>query len=230
MIQGSVEKIRVKRQESCTSCHGTGTKNQMKAPKCTVCNGNGVQETVQRSPFGLMKSVHQCTKCHGTGEIIADPCGSCRGKKVQTVSVDLSITIPAGVDDDTVLKIRGEGNLDKNGNRGDLIIHVKVIKDSRFDRLGSDIHSSYDIDYFDAILGTTIKVETVDGKHDVVVPSGIQPGQKLRIKSKGIPKLGGGVRGDHVVTIQITIPKAVSDKEKEYLQQIASLEKVRFGS
>lgn len=223
-VFGGQQRVKVKRTETCNSCMGSGAKPGSKARKCSACQGHGMVNNVQRTPFGMMQQVEACSACAGSGEQMDDPCASCRGKGALSEMQEVTIKVPAGIEDGTTLRIRDGGSAGKRGgSRGDLFVTVSVLADPRFKRDGADIHSEVEVSYVDAILGTAAQADTVDGVTEVKIPGGSQPGQQLRLKGKGAPKLGGSGRGDAFITIKVKIPGAVAGKEKELLQQIAQL-------
>ena len=132
--------------------------------------------------------------------------------------------VPAGIEAGTSLRVRDAGNAGRRGGpRGDLFVQVQIKRDARFKREGNDIYTDEEITYTDAILGVSIKAETVDGKIDVSIPTGTQPEQKLRLRGKGVTKLGTDTRGDQFITVKVKIPTSVSGKEKELIESIRDL-------
>eukprot|EP01039_Chlorochromonas_danica_P002452 gene2452-2687_t len=229
-IFGGQERIKVRRLEECGTCTGSGIKPGAKARTCSVCQGQGVVNNMQRTPFGVFQNVQTCPNCRGSGEEVDEYCPTCRGKGSVSDTKEVVVKIPAGIDDGATLRVRDAGNSGKRGGpRGDLFVQISVKRDPKFKRDGLDIFSEEEISYADAILGTTIKADTVDGKLEVRIPSGTQPEQKLKLKNKGAPKLGTDFRGDAYITVKVKIPTNVSGKEKELVEQIADLQKKRSG-
>lgn len=224
-IFGGQEKIRVRRMEGCTTCTGTGVKPGAKVRQCSSCNGKGVVNNMQRTPFGVFQNVVTCPSCKGNGQQVDEYCPKCNGKGLNSETQEVVVRIPAGLPPGTSLRVRGAGNDGRRGGpRGDLFVVVNVKRDEKFERDGLDILTNEEITYADAILGATIKVDTVDGKLDVKVPPGTQPDQKLRLRNKGVPKLGTeDFRGDQYITIKVKIPQLVSGKEKALVEEIATL-------
>lgn len=223
-VFGGQEKIRVRRLEECNTCTGSGVKPGAKVKTCSTCGGNGVVNNMQRTPFGVFNNAVACPNCRGSGQEIEEFCPTCRGKGATSETKEVVVRIPAGIESGTSLRVRDAGNSGKRGGpRGDLFVQLSVKRDAKFKRDGTEIYSEEEISYYDAILGTTIKADTVDGKLDVKIPSGTQPEQKLRLRGKGAPKLGNAdVRGDAFITVKVKIPSNVSGKEKELIEQIAS--------
>lgn len=230
-VFGGQEKIRVRRMEECTTCTGTGVKPGAKVSTCQTCGGQGVVNNMQRTPFGVFNNVQTCPNCRGTGQQIDEYCPKCGGKGANVESKEVVIRVPAGIESGSSLRVRDAGNAGKRGGpRGDLFVQVSVKRDPRFKRDGVDVYTEEEISYTEAILGTTVKAETLDGKMDVKIPVGTQPEQKLRLRGKGIPKLGASdVRGDAYITVKVKIPTGISGKEKELVEQIDKLNGGRGG-
>jgi molecular chaperone DnaJ len=223
-VFGGQEKVRVRRLEECGTCVGSGIKPGAKAKVCSVCGGQGAINNMQRTPFGVFNNVQTCPNCRGSGQEIEDYCGSCRGKGSTSETKEVVIKVPAGVETGATMRIRDAGNAGKRGGpRGDLFVQLSVKSDGKFKRDGTDIFTEEEISYTEAILGTTIKADTVDGKSEVKIPAGTQPNQKLRLKGKGAPKLGTEIRGDAFLTVKVKIPTSVSGKERELVEQISEL-------
>merc|ERR1711871_778329 len=226
-VFGGQEKIRVRRLEECKTCSGSGIKPGAKVRTCVNCNGKGVVNNMQRTPFGVFNNVVTCPNCKGSGQSVDEYCPTCKGKGANLEAQEVVVRVPAGISSGTSLRVRGAGNDGrKGGPRGDLFVVVNVKRDTKFRRDGIDLYTEEHISYADAILGATIKADTVDGQLEVKVPSGTQPEQKLRLRGKGVPKLGTtDFRGDQFITIKVKIPQSVSGKEKELIEEIAALKK-----
>lgn len=211
-VFGGQEKIRVRRLEECNTCNGSGIKPGAKSKTCTGCGGGGVVNNMQRTPFGVFNSPQTCPTCRGSGQEIEDYCPNCRGKGATFETKEVVVRIPPGIETGTSLRVRDAGNAGKRGGpRGDLFVELVVKKDPKFERDGTEVYTTEEVSYIDAILGTTIKADTLDGKVDVKIPSGTQPEQKLRLKGKGAPKLGNAEsRGDFFITVKVKIPTNVT--------------------
>lgn len=226
-VFGGQEKVRVRRLEECKTCSGSGIKPGAKVRTCVNCNGKGVVNNMQRTPFGVFNNVVTCPNCKGSGQVVDEYCPTCKGRGANQEAQEVVVRIPAGISSGTSLRVRGAGNDGrKGGPRGDLFVVVNVKRDTKFRRDGIDLYTEEHISYADAILGATIKADTVDGQLEVKVPSGTQPEQKLRLRGKGVPKLGTtDFRGDQFITIKVKIPQSVSGKEKELIEEIVTLKK-----
>ncbi len=225
--RGVTKKIEVPRLETCPRCGGTGAEPGTKIETCPTCGGRGqVQQTVN-TPFGQMAQVTTCPTCHGKGKVIKTPCRECRGqgriKKVHSVDVK----IPAGIDTGIRLRVSSQGEAGINGGpSGDLFLLIEVKPDRRFQRKGDDLNTSVDILYPQAALGCEVKIETFDGSETLDIPAGTQPGSKLRIKGRGMPRLRGKGNGDMNILVRVGISKNPSARERELLEQLAKEMKV----
>jgi molecular chaperone DnaJ len=224
-VFGGEKEIRISHLESCETCSGTGAKPGTRPTSCSTCSGSGQVRRATRTPFGSFTQVSVCPTCNGTGQVIEDKCSACGGKGQKQVTKKLKITIPAGVDNGTRLRVQSEGDAGRrNGPPGDLYVYLFVNEDANFQREGIDVMSSVSIGYLQAILGCTLSVKTVDGDVDVEIPSGTQPGRVVTLEGRGVPRLGNPVsRGDHRITVQIEIPTKISSEERELLTKLAEI-------
>ena len=225
-VFGGEEKVRIRHLETCDTCTGNGIKPGSKVSTCSTCSGSGVTVQVTRTPLGNFQTQQTCPTCRGTGQKIEEYCGTCGGNGVNQKTKQIKVTIPPGVEDGNKLRVRGEGDAGPNGGPpGDLYIFLKVKSDKTFRREGPEIYSDENISYVDAILGASIKTPVVDGEVTIKVPSGTQPGQIMRLKGNGAPRLGNpDVRGDHYVTMNVEIPKDLSKEEKKLIEQLKALQ------
>ncbi|APB32852.1 heat shock protein [Gloeomargarita lithophora Alchichica-D10] len=224
-ITGGEKQIRLTHQETCTTCHGSGAKPGTQAKTCSTCGGAGQVRRAARTPFGSFTQVTTCPTCNGTGQVIEEMCAACGGRGANQVTKKLKITIPAGVDNGTRLRVSGEGDAGaKGGPAGDLYVYLGIKADPQFRREGINIYSEVKISYLQAILGCQIAVPTVDGTHDLKITAGTQPGTEFRIENLGVPRLGNSVsRGDYFVTIKVDIPTHISGEERELLEKLARI-------
>jgi len=224
-VFGGEESVQIRHTETCDTCGGSGAKAGSGPTTCGTCGGTGMVTQVSRTPFGAMQMQTLCPACGGSGEIIAEPCPSCGGQGVQEKSKSVKVNIPCGVSPGNKLRVKGEGDAGRRGGpAGDLYIYLDVRPDARFERDGRDVSSVQRISYIDAILGRQIGVDTVDGKVDIDVPAGTQPGTRLRIRGRGAPALGREQdRGDHYVLVKVEIPNRLSNDEKKLLRKLADL-------
>ena len=186
---------------------------------CPDCGGRGYVVTQQRTPFGVMQSQQPCSHCGGRGTIIRNPCKTCRGTGKTSARKTLEVKIPAGIDDDQNIALRGQGDAGTNGGpAGDVIVHVTVKPDAVFERDGYDVYVRVPITYSQAVLGAEIEVPTVDGKVAQKIPEGTQSGTKFRLRGQGIQYLNGRGRGDQYVIVDVEIPKKLNRTQREALK------------
>eukprot|EP00640_Fibrocapsa_japonica_P001302 CAMPEP_0113944186 /NCGR_PEP_ID=MMETSP1339-20121228/30990_1 /TAXON_ID=94617 /ORGANISM="Fibrocapsa japonica" /LENGTH=397 /DNA_ID=CAMNT_0000949277 /DNA_START=265 /DNA_END=1458 /DNA_ORIENTATION=+ /assembly_acc=CAM_ASM_000762 len=223
---GGEEKVNIRHLETCTTCDGDGVKPGAKIETCSTCGGQGVVTQVTQTPFGQFQSRGVCPTCNGEGKTVSEYCGTCSGQGVVEKSKQVKVKIPCGVNEGNRLRVRNEGDAGlKGGPAGDLYVALRIKNDPKFKREGTDIYSDVKLSYLDAILGNEkMEVEMIDGKVDIKVPSGCQPGTVLRVRNKGAPNLNKPeVRGDHYVTVKVEIPKKLSGREKELIEELQSL-------
>ncbi len=222
--KGCKREIEVSRLEQCTDCAGSGCAAGSSPKTCPDCNGTGQVRISQRTPLGVMQTVRQCTKCGGKGKTITNPCSTCAGGGRVRVSKKLEVTIPAGIDDGQVFRVRGQGSAGTNGGGpGDVNVAVSVRPDPLFERDGYDIWCEVPITYTQAVLGDEITVPTIDGKVKYNVPEGIQPGTTFRLKSRGVTYVNGHGRGDQYVKVSVEVPKNLTGKQKDALKEFDKL-------
>ena len=220
---GCEKDVSVSRIEPCDDCEGTGCKEGTTAERCTECNGRGTVTTQQRTPFGVMQSSSDCPKCSGRGKIIHQPCEKCRGLGLVRRNKSVKVSIPAGIDNDQTISMRGQGNTGANGGEpGDLYITVTVIPHPFFEREGNAVLLEMPISFVQAALGDDVEVDTLDGKVKYSIPEGTQTGTVFRLRGKGVHNLRGSGRGDQYVTVNVTVPKGLSSQQKELLRQYAA--------
>ena len=230
---GCSKKITINRQDTCPDCGGTGAAKGTSPETCPDCGGRGYVVTQQRTPFGVMQSQQPCSHCGGRGTIIhisvmmnfravtmiRNPCKTCRGTGKTAARKSLEINIPAGIDDDQNIALRGQGDAGSNGGpAGDVIVHVTVKADPMFERDGYDVTIHVPITFSQAVLGDDVEVPTVDGRIVQHIPEGTQSGTKFRLRGQGIQYLNGRGRGDQYVIIDVEIPKKVTRAQREALK------------
>lgn len=216
---GCSKKITINRQDTCPDCGGTGAAKGTSPETCPDCGGRGYVVTQQRTPFGVMQSQQPCSHCGGRGTIIRNPCKTCRDTGKTAARKSLEINIPAGIDDDQNIALRGQGDAGSNGGpAGDVIVHVTVKADPMFERDGYDVTIHVPITFSQAVLGDDVEVPTVDGRIVQHIPEGTQSGTKFRLRGQGIQYLNGRGRGDQYVIVDVEIPKKVTRAQREALK------------
>ncbi len=224
-VATGVEKtIRVKLLQRCQTCDGKGTTSG-EPTTCPSCQGSGEVRQAQRSIFGQFVSVHVCPRCEGEGSVITDPCRTCAGEGRIREDKRIKVRIPAGVESGNYLTLRGEGNVGpRGGPQGDLLIVIDVEAHSIFERNGDDVVFELGISFPQAALGTEIEVPTLNGSAVLTIPPGTQSGDVLRLTGRGIPRLGGGARGDQLAQVSVWVPTRLSAEERRALETLTDAE------
>lgn len=225
-VFGVEKEIEITRLETCGTCNGSGAKPGTTPTTCSTCGGQGQVVSSARTPLGVFQQVMTCSSCGGTGEL-STPCTACSGDSRVRRTKRISLKVPAGVDSGSRLRVRSEGNAGRRGGApGDLFVMIEVIPDPILKRDDNNILYSCKVSYIDAILGTTLKVPTVDGMVDLKIPAGTQPNTTLVMAKKGVPLLNkSNMRGDQLVRVQVEIPKRLSSEEKKLIEELANLSK-----
>ena len=217
---GAEKSIKIPRWQSCEVCSGTGAEPGKPPVTCTQCKGTG-HVRFQQGFFSVSKT---CNKCQGTGRIITNPCQTCSGNGKIKVQRELSVKIPAGVDSGSRLKLSGEGDFGSYGGPpGDLYIVLTVDDHPFFQRDGLNIYCKVPISFPKAVFGGEIEVPTLDGSAKLRVPAGTQSGKYFHLKGKGVPRLGSHHRGDQIVSVFIDVPKKLTPRQRELLEEFAEL-------
>jgi molecular chaperone DnaJ len=214
--KGCNKEIHIEYPENCDKCSGTGAESDKDITVCSVCNGSGQTGYAQ----GAMRYISTCSGCGGTGNIITKKCSKCNGSKQQHKKEKLKVSIPAGVDNGTTIRLRGKG-MPGPVEPGDLYLYTAIVQHETFKRHGMDIVSEHKVNYLDAILGSKLKIDTISGKVTLVIPPGTQPNSILKVSNKGIVTKNGN--GNHLAVIEIDIPKEISDKERVALEKIRGM-------
>jgi len=218
---GTKLRITVPRYIVCDRCRGRGIEPGGRVETCPICHGTGQVEYRYQTMLGSFVNVRTCERCGGTGEIIKNPCSKCHGRGRVKEKSKISITIPAGVDTGSRLRLAREGNAGTGGGPpGDLYIIVEVKPHDTFKREGDDIYCEVPITITQAALGATVKVPTLDGEAAIKVPPGTQPGTKFRLRGKGIPHLHGRGRGDQFVQVKVTVPTTLTREQRRLLKEL----------
>ncbi len=202
---------------SCTSCSGTGSENKDGIGSCGSCRGSGRIRASQ----GFFTVERTCPACGGSGQVITDPCRECNGEGRQRKNKNIEVSIPAGVEEGSRIRLAGEGTAGQNGAEdGDLYIFISIVSHELFDRDGTNIFCNVPISIYEASLGGSVEVPTVSGgRAKVKIPAGTQSGDQLRLSGKGMPALRSVSFGDMIITLNVEIPKNLSQKQKELLKE-----------
>jgi molecular chaperone DnaJ len=210
--------IKIPKMRPCKTCEGSGAQAGTQAKTCSQCHGSG-QVILQQ---GFFRVSRPCDVCQGAGEVIQHRCKDCRGQGRIEGEQTIQVSVPAGVDEGTRLRLTGEGEAGlAGGGPGDLYVVISLEADERFSRDGSDIHHATSISFPQAALGTTIDVPILGGSVRMTIPAGIQSGKVLRLRGKGVPSLRTSARGDQLVHIYVEIPTELSSKQRELIEELA---------
>lgn len=217
-IEGCKKEIKLTVNEECPECHGVGGHN----PKtCTACNGRGRIITEARTILGVMQTESECSTCGGTGKIFESVCDRCRGRKQVKADKTLEVSIPKGVDNKDRIRISGKGGAGINGGpNGDVYLEFIVKSHPIFEREGNDIYLTLPLTITEATLGCKKEIPTISGSVVLDISNGTQPGDKLKLRGKGIPGTNAFNKGDMYVIIDVVIPNRLDRKQKELLKDL----------
>ena len=221
-VFGVEKEIEITRDEVCDRCHGSGAEPGTSPKTCPTCGGRGEVRQARQTILGSMVQVTTCPTCGGKGEVIDSPCSACGGRGFVRKTRRKKVSIPAGVDTGTQIRLAGEGQPGSNGGPpGNLYVVIKVRPHKFFRRRGDDILLDLNINIAQATLGAEVTVPTVDGDAYLKIPKGTQPGKIIRMRGKGVPHLRGNGRGDQLVIINVEIPKSLTDEQRELFEKLA---------
>jgi molecular chaperone DnaJ len=218
-IFGVERTILLTKQSLCDICKGSGGKPGTKMDTCKVCNGQGQIREMKRSILGTFESRKTCDVCHGSGKVPSEKCIECHGKGVRTKQEEITVKIPAGIHPGEMIRMTGMGEAIAGATAGDLYIKINVKSHNVFKRDGFNLNMDLPIKLTDALLGMTYVLKTLEGNTiEVKIPEGVNHGELLRVKGKGVPSSRG--RGDIILRIQIQMPKKLSRKTKEHIEEL----------
>lgn len=224
ILNGAEKTIKIKRDENCNTCSGSGAKSGTSPTQCKQCGGSGQVRQVQQSFFGQSVVVSDCPLCHGSGQFIENPCGTCHGKGITRETVSIKVKVPKGVENGNYMTLDGQGNKGGKGvQSGDLLVFFEEKRHDYFIRNGTDVLLEAHIQVHQAVLGDNIKVPTIEGHASLKIPKGIQSGHILRMRGKGLPHLRSSHRGDQLIRIIIDIPNSLSKQEKNLFSELEKL-------
>lgn len=220
---GVRREILIPREESCSTCGGTGAKPGTQPVRCTTCGGTGQVRTQQNTILGSFTATRPCSACRGTGKIIKEPCQDCKGTGRVRKNTRIVVNVPAGIDNGQTISMRGEGEAGlRGGPRGDLYISVTVRPHKLFQRRGYDLYLEMPIPFTTAALGGEITVPTLRESVRYTVPAGTQSGATFRLREQGVPRLHNQGRGDLLVKVYIDVPKKLTEEQRHLLTQFAA--------
>lgn len=222
---GAKRSVKLKTSIACTACGGSGGAPGSRPSACATCGGAGEVRRATRSMFGQFISVSPCPTCHGEGQIIASPCEVCRGEGRVRGERTVPVEIPPGVSSNNYITLRGQGAAGpRGGPAGDLVVLIEVKDDERFERHGDDLFFDLALSFSQAALGATVTVPTPWGDERLQVPAGIQAGTVLRLKGKGLPRLGRNGNGDLNVRVALWTPENLTDEQRRLFEELRKLE------
>ena len=207
--------------DACERCNGTRAEPGSEVQTCRNCQGAGRVRAVTRTAFGQLVREHVCDVCGGEGRVPTEPCSACSGRGRKAVRKTLDVSVPAGIADEQRIRLTARGHAGEHGGPpGDLYVLVRVTEDERFLRDGSDLVTVVDVPAPAAALGTSVRVPTLDGDHEVDVPAGTQPGTVVTLRGRGMPSIGRRGRGDQQVVLNVLIPRNLTARQRELLGEL----------
>lgn len=218
-VFGTERRVMIAKVTTCDMCDGTGAKKGSKMQTCTVCNGKGQIHESRSSFFGSFTSSRTCPECHGHREVPEARCAACDGEGVAKRQEEIRVSVPAGVENGEMIRMPGRGEAAPGVSAGDLYVKLHVRSDKSFTRDGSNLMMTLPIKLTDALLGGDYKIQTLDGETNVVIPPGVEHGEFLRVRGKGIP-IGRGSRGDLLVRVNIEFPKKLSKEARQIIESL----------
>ncbi len=220
--EGVNKTVVIPRLETCSNCKGTGAKDGSSIKTCDQCNGQGVVQQTRRTPFGMFATTTTCPRCHGQGKMIKEYCPHCDGEGRIQKSRKLEVSIPAGADTGTRLRVVGEGEAgERGGPSGNLYIIIHVAEHKIFERDGTDLNIEVPLTITQVTLGCTVEVPTLKGKSKLKIPAATQTHTIFRMKGKGIPDINGYGKGDQMVKVIVQTPEKLTKKQKTLLNDLA---------
>ncbi len=219
-IFGIEREVEVNRYEPCDDCRGTKMRDGQTPPTCSQCNGTGEMRRVQNTILGQFMTSSTCDRCGGEGVTVSDPCPTCRGRGRIARTRKIVVSVPPGVDENSTLRLTGQGEQIRDGMPGNLFVTLKIKQHKELGRTGKHILYDLPVTVAQAVLGEKIEIPTVDGPSPFEIPAGTQPNQQFRMRGKGVPDLRGGDRGDQIVTVHVVIPTHITPEQRQLFEQL----------
>lgn len=220
VLEGKKTEIEIVKKDVCDRCSGTGSESGSKTKVCETCGGRG---QVRRSQ-GFFSITSTCPTCHGSGYVIITPCKACRGSGTQNKKKKISVNIPRGIDDNTQLRVSGEGEAISGGVAGDLYLFIHIKPHEYFIREGSNLVTEVPVNIVQATLGSVIQIKTLSGSIvKIKIPSDTSSGKILRVKNEGLPNITKNTKGDLFVRLVIDVNNSVSSEEKRLLLELGKV-------
>jgi molecular chaperone DnaJ len=220
---GVEKKFKLKKYVQCSHCHGTGAEGDGGVETCPTCHGTGSVTRTQQSIFGMMQTQTVCPQCGGEGKIIKNKCKECGGEGIVYGEEVVTVKIPAGIDENQTIVLKGEGETGyKGGPKGDLYITIHIKKHNIYTRKGNNVICEIPITFTQAALGAELEIPMVDGTIEkYTIPEGTQSETKFTIRNKGFKNINNNFYGDFIFVVQVQVPKRLSKEQREILLQLA---------
>jgi len=223
-VFGATKPVELRMPVECERCSGLGCEPGTHPSTCRTCGGAGEVRTVRRTILGQMMTATPCTACRGTGREILSPCRDCRGDGRVTLPATVEVQVPAGIDGGQRLRLAGRGPAaPRGGEPGDLYVSIAVRPHPLFQRDGDDLLHVLRLPMTQAALGAHLRIATLDGEEDLVIPTGTQTGRVFKLRGRGVPSLRGRGRGDLIVSVEVVVPEKLSAEEAQLIRRLAEL-------
>lgn len=220
-LYDSKVQLKVQRREVCSVCNGSRAEQGSQPTTCPTCGGHGMVSQVRDTLLGRMSTTTVCPHCQGEGVRISDPCRACRGTGLEERQRTIEVTVPAGIDHGNVIRIAGEGHAGRGGApNGDLLVQVTVEPDQQFSRRDAELFTELKLNFADLALGATVQVATLEGEQPLRVPAGTSSHEEFALRGQGLPRLRGHGRGDLHVRVVVDVPRKLSRRQKELLEEL----------
>lgn len=220
MARGARKNLSIFKKERCSVCKGLGAEKESDLEKCFACGGAGKVQKNINTGFGTFAQVTTCSNCEGRGKTIKKRCSHCGGIGTTKEKSEIEITIPAGVEEGSILRVENQGEDSKDGLKGDLFVKIHVKPDDFFKRNGNDLILEKEITLLEALLGTTKKILTLDGEEDLKIPENTKNGESFVLRGKGIRSGVRRIDGDEIVKIKIKMPNRISARARKLLEEL----------
>lgn len=221
-VTGAERELEITKADKCDHCNATGAEPGSKIKSCGTCKGTGEVREIRQTLLGQIATSRTCETCHGEGKIPDKKCAVCHGTTRKRTKDKVKIKIPAGIHDDSTIRLSGKGEAGiKGGSYGDLYLHINVESDPAFLRNGDDIHTEQQIHMLQGVLGDEISINTIYEKVKMKIPTGTQSGKVFKLKNYGMPRLNTAQKGDHYLKVILDVPLKLSKKEKELYIELA---------
>lgn len=218
-VFGVERTVLLNKVSKCETCGGNGAEKGSEMITCNTCNGKGSIREVKKTFFGQFESVATCEVCHGSGKVPKVKCHTCAGKGIYKKESEIKVKIPAGIDNGEMIRLSGGGEAVSGGQTGDLYIKIYVKKHPIFKKEGENLIMDLNVKLTDALLGGEQAIKTLDGEINVKIPEGINHGEILRIKNKGVP-ISGHQRGDILIKVHLLMPKKISKEARKSIETL----------